>query len=78
MDNFLAIGIIGASMSVLFQWIKGKYGIESSQSRMIMIGASFFIGLFYWTVSSLAIWESILGVLAASSTVYAMFFSVKK
>jgi hypothetical protein len=77
MDNFLAIGIIGAIISIIFEYGKKKWGVESHQSKILMISISMIIGAVYYWASSLAIWQSVLGILAASSTMYAMFYSNK-
>jgi hypothetical protein len=77
MDNFLAISIIGALISIIFEWGKKKWGVESHESKMLMISISMLVGAVYYFASSLAIWQSVLGILAASSTMYAMFYSNK-
>jgi len=77
MDNFLAIGIIGALISIIFEWGKKKWGVESHESKLFIITISMLVGAVYYWASSLPIWQSVLGVLAASSTMYAMFYSNK-
>ena len=77
MDNFLAIGIIGTLISIIFEKTKKKWGVESDESKMVMISVSILVGAIYYFFSSLAVWQSVLGILAASSTMYAMFYSNK-
>jgi hypothetical protein len=77
MDHFLAISIICALISIIFEWGKKKWGVESHESKMLMISISMLVGAVYYFASSLAIWQSVLGILAASSTMYAMFYSNK-
>lgn len=74
-QQFLAIGIVGAALSAAIQWLQAKYGVEGGTTRTIAILGSVVLGGLVWVLSGTAIWQSILGVLAAASTVYAMFFS---
>ncbi len=77
-NNFLEIAIVGAALSLLIEWITNKWGSSSAQAKGIAIVASIVVGGLYWFLSGTAVWQSILGVLAAASTVYALFFSGKK
>jgi len=71
---FLSIAIVGAALSAGIQWLQNKYGVEGSQTKAIAIGGSIVLGGIIWVLSSMEIWQTILGVLAAASTVYAMYF----
>jgi hypothetical protein len=75
---FLSIGIVGAALSWFTQWLQDKFGVEGSQTKAIAIAGSIILGGVVWYLSGLAIWTTILGVLAAASTVYAMVFSGKR
>lgn len=77
-DAFLSIALVGAALSLLIEWVTNKWGTGSAASRAIAIGLSVVVGGLYWFLSGTAIWQSVLGVLAAASTVYAMFFSGSK
>ncbi len=74
-QQFLAIGIVGAALSAAIQWLQAKYGVGGGKTRAIAIIGSIVLGGGVWYLSGTAMWASILGVLAAASTVYAMFFS---
>lgn len=74
-QQFLAIGIVGAALSVAIQWLQSKYGVGGGKTKAIAIVGSIVIGGLVWYLSGTAIWASIIGVLAAASTMYAMFFS---
>lgn len=74
-QNFLSIGIVGAALSWGIQALQNKFGVEGSQTKAIAIGGSVVLGGLVYFVSSLPVWTTILGVLAAASTVYAMVFS---
>jgi len=75
---FLSIGIVGAALSWFTQWLQDKYGVEGSQTKAIAIVGSILLGGIVWFLSSMPIWQSIIGVLASASTVYAMVFAGKR
>lgn len=77
-NDFLGIAIVGAALSLAIEWITNKWGTTSSASKAISIVLSVVVGGAYWFLAGTAIWQSILGVLAAASTVYALFFSGRK
>lgn len=72
---FLSIGIVGAAFSTLIQWMQMRFGVEGATTRAISIVGSVVLGGAIWFLQGTAIWASILGVLGAASTVYAVFFS---
>lgn len=74
-QNFLSIGIVGAALSFFVQWLQNRYGVEGAQTKAIAIGGSVILGGLVYVLSGLPVWSTILGVLAAASTVYAMVFS---
>jgi len=77
-NDFLGIAIVGAGLSLAIEWLTNKWGTTSSGAKAIAIVLSVIVGGAYWFFSGTAIWQSVLGVLAAASTVYALFFSGKK
>lgn len=72
--SFLSIGIVGAALSYGTQWLQDKYGVEGRETQIIAIVGSILLGAVVWFLQGTAIWASILGVLAAASTVYAFVF----
>lgn len=74
-NQFLSIGIVGAALSMAIQWLQAKFGVQGSVTRAISIAGSVVLGGAIWFLQGTAVWASILGVLAAASTVYAMVFS---
>lgn len=79
MDAFLQISIIGALLSVGIEWVQSRFGTGTMETRIVAVVASIVLGAIVWGVSkNTAIWEAILGILAAASTVYAMYFSGRK
>lgn len=78
MNEFLAIGIVGAALSLLVEWLQAKYGTSSKETRAIVLGGAIMLGAAVWALSlNTVLYEAVLGVLASASTVYAMFFSDK-
>ena len=73
--DFLSIGIIGSALSAIFQLIKNYMPTTSAGNKLIMIGASLVLGSAYYFFSQTAWWVDVLGVLAAASTIYSMFFA---
>lgn len=81
MDNindFLAIAIVGAALSLVIEFLTNKFNTNPLGGKTLAILLSVVVGGAYWYLSSTTIWESILGVLAAASTVYAIVFSGTK
>jgi hypothetical protein len=72
-NDFLGIAIVGSFLSLVIHYIKEKLGTTSFGSKMITLGLAVAVGGFYWFLRDTSAWETILGVLAASSTVYAFF-----
>lgn len=72
--SFLSIGIVGAALSYGTQWLQDKFGVEGRETQIIAIVGSILLGAAIWFLQGTAIWASILGVLAAASTVYAFVF----
>lgn len=75
LNDFLAIAIVGAALSLLIEWITVRYETNAAGGKAVAIVASIIVGGAYWALSGTAIWQSILGVLAAASTVYALFIN---
>lgn len=73
--QLLSIGIVGTALSMGIQWLQNKYGVEGGTTRLVSVLGSIALGAAIWFLQGTAIWASIIGVLAAASTVYAMVFS---
>lgn len=74
-NAFLGIAIVGAALSFVIEFITNKLGTNSVRSKAVAIGLSVVVGGLYWYLSGTAIWQSVLGVLAAASTVYAILIN---
>lgn len=74
--GILEIAIIGALLSGVVQIIKKKWGTDGNTTKMITVGLALVMGAAIYFLQDTAFWANFLGVLAASSTVYA--FLLKK
>ncbi len=72
--NFLGIGIVGAGLSIFMEWVKNKYGPTSGATKALVLTLSLVLGIVYVSLSTTAIFPTVLTILGAASTVYALFF----
>lgn len=72
-NDFLGIGIVGGALSVLFELIKEKLPASTSYRRLAILVLSLAVGTAYWAVRQTQYYQTVLGVLAAASAVYALF-----
>lgn len=73
-NDFLGIGVVGAVLSIAFQYFKGAT-VSGTTAKLYMVGLSIVVGGAYFLLRDTSAWQTILGVLAASSTVYALFLN---
>lgn len=74
--GILEIAIVGAILSGAVQIIKNKYGTSGNKTKALTVGLALFVGALIYFFQETAYWESVIGILAAASTVYA--FLLKK
>lgn len=77
MQDFLGIAVVGAIVSIIMEQVQAKYGTGKLASRVAVIVLSLVFGGFYWFFNDTAFYQSVLGVLATASTVYAFYYSDK-
>jgi len=70
--DFVGIAIVGTGLSLIIQIIKNHWGIESNKTKLLTILLSILVGGFYFALRGTVLYETIIGILAASSTVYAL------
>lgn len=80
MDTFTEIAVVGIILSLVYEGIQRTFGSpeNSLTSKAIVVVLSIVVGGAYFFLNGTVIWQNILGVLAAASTVYAFFFAGKK
>jgi len=71
--DFVGIAIVGTLLSLAQQWINKKYDLSSTLNRALIVALSLVVGVLYFALRATPWWSTIVGVLAASSTVYALF-----
>lgn len=76
-NDFISIGIIGAVLSTLIECVQRIFGVTSGWTKVLSISLSFVIGTAYYFLSTTPYWPTVLGVLGAASTVYAILFNSK-
>ena len=69
-QSFLEISIIGAVLSIAFNYFKTTSG---TRSKVWAIVLSVVVGGIYVLLRNTVWWTTILGVLASASTIYALF-----
>ena len=74
MDDFLGISIVGVVLSGLVEFIKSKFKTKPLVTKALVVGLSVVVGGLFVLLSGTPLWTTILGILAAASTVYALFF----
>lgn len=72
-NDFLGIAIVGSALSLGIEYLKAKIDPTSFGARIITIGLAIVIGGVYYALADTVLWQTILGVLAAASTFYAIF-----
>ncbi len=75
-NDFLAISIVGGMLSIAFELIKKWLPDSSDYKKLAILTLSVGVGTGYWALRQTPYLETVIGVLAAASTVYA--FLLKK
>lgn len=73
-NDFLGIGIIGAVASVIIEVLKRKTGTAPIGSKFTAIIVSVVLGTLYFYVRNTPWFPTVVSVLGAASTIYALFF----
>lgn len=78
MDDFLGIAIVGIIAALIIEGINKLVKPESTLAKGITVVASIVIGGLYFLFKDTIWWQTMLGVLASASTVYAFFLKGRK
>lgn len=76
--DLMTISIVGTVLSLFIQWMKNKLGTNSIETKFVTILLALAIGSLYFFLKDTSWYQSVLGVLAASSTVYALLLKKEK
>lgn len=71
-QDFLAIGVVGAGVSTAIDIIKMRYGTSPNKTKIVTILLSIIIGAGYYFLRETQIFATIVGVLVSASTFYAL------
>lgn len=71
--QLLTIGIVGAALTGIVQFIKQVYGTDGNATKFLTIGLALLFGFIVYSLEGSVYWPSILGILMVSQTVYAFF-----
>ena len=69
--GILEITIVGAILSGVIALLKKKFGTEGWQTKALTIVLALMVGAVIYFFQETAYWETVMGVLAAASTVWA-------
>lgn len=73
-NELVGIGIVGATLSLVIEYIKNRFGTTSGGSKLFAIVLSCIVGVAYVYLRDTDLWPTIVLVLGSASTVYALFF----
>lgn len=71
--DFLSIGIVGATLSLIVSWLKAQLGVDGWKTKALTILLSVLVGGAYVLLRDTVLWQTIIMILGAASTVYAIF-----
>lgn len=72
-QDFLAIGVVGAGVSTAIDIIKVKYGTSPYKTKLVTILLSVLVGSGYYFLRETQAFVTVVGVLVSASTFYAFF-----
>ena len=77
MEEFISIAIIGALLSVIYEWL-GKRFTDPIDSKLGIIGASVILGTAYTIIRDTEYYQTVLLILGSASTFYGLFINKRK
>lgn len=69
----LNFAIVGTFVSILMQWIRSRWPLSESASKMLLVGISVLIGTVVVLGAKTSAWPTILAILGGASTAYGLF-----
>lgn len=77
-STVLSLGVVGAATSVLIQFLKNKYGLESIKAKVFTLVVALVVAGLFYTLTTIGYIETFVSILASASTVYAFFIKGSK
>jgi len=71
-QDFFGILIVGVLVSLVVDWAKAKFGVQSLKTKLLVVGLSILTGGFYFLFRETPWFQSMVGVLTSASAVYAL------
>lgn len=71
--QLMELSVLGTALSLLVQWIKTKYGTDSTGSKMLVLGLAVVCGTGYYFLEGTQALVAIVAILGISQTFYAFF-----
>lgn len=62
--------MVGTIMTVLMQFIKNKFGLDSNKAKLFVLVVCFVGAGAFWFLKDTSYWVPLLGILGTASTVY--------
>lgn len=75
--DFSAIAFLGVVATLVIEYMKKKWGEGTFYSRTMVVVLSLLVGTAYYAIRDTVWYQTVLGVLAASSLVYGFFIAKK-
>lgn len=73
LTQLLSIGIVGSALSLVIQYVKTKWGMDSNTTKFATVALSLALGAGYYFLVNTPLWLPLVGVLGAASTFYSLF-----
>lgn len=75
LSEFLSIAIVGVVLSGIVAYLKSRYGTTGWRTKTLTVVLSIVVGTAYYFLQGTDLLQNVVGVLAASSTVYALIIN---
>jgi len=69
-EEILSIGIVGAGISLLIQFIKNKFGANENVVKLVTLVFCLVSGSIYYFLSDTAFFTAVLGILGAATVIW--------
>jgi len=77
MEEFISIAIIGALLSVIYEWLAKSF-TDPVASKLGIIIASIILGTAYTLIRDTEYYQTVLLILGSASTFYGLFINKRK
>lgn len=71
-SQFIAITVVGGFLTAVIDIIKSQWGTSSNQTKLVTLALSVVVGTVYVWLQSTPYFQTVVLILGAASTVYAL------